>query len=84
MQAAFRGLQEGREPSRQNLDTPKRTGRGVRIGGSPVMVQVEDAFIRYARAHVGVTFLRKDTFAQVVPMETDPWVDDSEATFNGE
>lgn len=54
-----------------------------RIGGSPAMVQAVDAFIRYAKTHEGVTFMRKDAIAQVVLTEADPLVDDSEAAFNG-
>jgi peptidoglycan/xylan/chitin deacetylase (PgdA/CDA1 family) len=35
-----------------------------RISGSPQMVQVWDAFLRYAKSRPGVTFLRKDQIAR--------------------
>ncbi len=35
-----------------------------RISGSPQMVQVWEAFLRYAKSRPGVTFLRKDQIAR--------------------
>jgi hypothetical protein len=46
-----------------------------RIGGTPAVVKIADDFIKYAREHVGVAFMRKD----------DPKtpVDNSEEPYNG-
>lgn len=53
-----------------------------RIGGSPAMVQAVDQFIRYAKAHAAVQFMRKDEIAKVVLEEPHPLIDTTEALFN--
>lgn len=53
-----------------------------RIGGSPAMVQAVDQFIRYAKAHAAVQFMRKDEIAKVVLEEPHPLIDTSEAMTN--
>ncbi len=35
-----------------------------RISGTPQMVRVWDEFLRYAKSHPGVTFMRKDDIAR--------------------
>ena len=37
-----------------------------RISGSPAMVRVWDEFLRYAKSHPGVAFMRKDRIADYV------------------
>jgi hypothetical protein len=37
-----------------------------RISGSPAMVRVWDEFLRYAKSHAGVAFMRKDEIAKYV------------------
>ncbi|MGO4761810.1 polysaccharide deacetylase family protein [Cupriavidus sp. 2KB_3] len=41
-----------------------------RISGSPQMVRVWDAFLRYAKRHPGVAFMRKDDIARYVLQST--------------
>ncbi|WP_371866292.1 polysaccharide deacetylase family protein [Duganella radicis] len=42
-----------------------------RIGGSPQMVRVLDEFLRYAKSHPGVVFMRKDEIARFAAGSTD-------------
>ena len=37
-----------------------------RISGTPAMVRVWDEFLRYAKSHPGVAFMRKDGIAKYV------------------
>ena len=37
-----------------------------RISGTPAMVRVWDEFLRYAKSHPGVAFMRKDDIAKYV------------------
>ena len=37
-----------------------------RISGSPAMVRVWDEFLKYAKSHQGVAFMRKDAIAKYI------------------
>lgn len=53
-----------------------------RIGGTPAIVKVMDEFIRYAKEHKGVVFMRKDEIAKLVLNDPKTPVDDYEALYN--
>lgn len=53
-----------------------------RIGGSPAVVKVVDEFIRYAKKHNGVVFMRKDKIAKMVKDDPNTPVDNSEINYN--
>ena len=53
-----------------------------RIGGTPAVVSAVDRFIRYAKTHPRVAFMRKDQIADIVLNEKDPLIDNSEAKWN--
>lgn len=53
-----------------------------RIGGTPAMVKVMDEFLRYAKAHEGVVFMRKVDIAKLVVNDANTPVDNYEMKYN--
>lgn len=53
-----------------------------RIGGTPAMVEAVERFIRYAKSHPKVSFMRKDQIARIVLTEKNPLIDNTEAAYN--
>jgi peptidoglycan/xylan/chitin deacetylase (PgdA/CDA1 family) len=53
-----------------------------RIGGTPSIVKVIDEFIRYAKEHSGVVFMRKDAIAEMVKDDPDTPIDNAEEIYN--
>ena len=53
-----------------------------RIGGTPAVVNVLDQFIKYAREHQGVVFMRKDDIAKMIKDDPNTPIDNSELKFN--
>lgn len=53
-----------------------------RIGGTPAVVKVMDEFIRYAKEHKGVVFMRKVDIAKMVINDPNTPVDNYEAVYN--
>lgn len=53
-----------------------------RIGGTPAIAAAMDRFIRYAKKHPRVAFMRKDQIAQIVLNEPEPLIDNREAQWN--
>jgi peptidoglycan/xylan/chitin deacetylase (PgdA/CDA1 family) len=45
-------------------------------------VEVVERFIRYAKSHPKVSFMRKDQIAQIVLTEKNPLIDNTEAAYN--
>lgn len=53
-----------------------------RIGGSPAVVNALDQFIKYAKKHKGVVFMRKDDIAKMIKDDPNTPIDNSELEFN--
>ncbi|TMM30020.1 polysaccharide deacetylase [Polaribacter aestuariivivens] len=53
-----------------------------RIGGTPAVVNAVDQFIKYAKEHTGVVFMRKDEIANMVKDDPNTPEDNSELKFN--
>jgi peptidoglycan/xylan/chitin deacetylase (PgdA/CDA1 family) len=53
-----------------------------RIGGTPAVVKITDDFIRYAKQHEGVVFMRKDEIARLVKDDPHTPVDAAEEKYN--
>lgn len=53
-----------------------------RIGGTPSMVKVMDEFIRYAKEHQKVVFMRKDAIAEMVKDDPNTPIDNAEEIYN--
>lgn len=53
-----------------------------RIGGTPSIVNVVDQFIRYAKGHEDVVFMRKDEIANMVKDDPNTPIDNSEMKYN--
>jgi peptidoglycan/xylan/chitin deacetylase (PgdA/CDA1 family) len=53
-----------------------------RISGTPANTQALDEFIKYAKSHPGVAFMRKVDIAKHVLSEKNPLIDNTEAEYN--
>ncbi|CAN5893885.1 hypothetical protein BH11BAC7_BH11BAC7_11180 [soil metagenome] len=53
-----------------------------RIGGTPAVVKILDDFIKYAKEHDGVTFMRKDEIAKLIKDDSKTPIDNSEEKYN--
>lgn len=53
-----------------------------RIGGTPSIVHVIDEFIKYAKKHDGVVFMRKKDIANLIKDDPNTITDNSEETYN--
>ncbi|WP_430409306.1 polysaccharide deacetylase family protein [Kordia sp.] len=53
-----------------------------RIGGAPAVVNALDQFIKYAKEHQGVVFMRKDDIAKMIKDDPNTPIDNSELKFN--
>lgn len=53
-----------------------------RIGGTPAVVKIMDDFIKYAKEHSGVTFMRKDDIAKLIKEDPKTPIDNSEEQYN--
>ncbi|MCI0382359.1 MAG: polysaccharide deacetylase family protein [Chlamydiae bacterium] len=53
-----------------------------RIGGTPAIVQIIDQFIKYAKKHKKVAFMRKEEVARIILNEKDAFIDETESEYN--
>ncbi|WP_251861388.1 polysaccharide deacetylase family protein [Clostridium sp. Marseille-Q2269] len=53
-----------------------------RIGGTPAVISVIDEFIKYAKSHEGVVFMRKDEIANLIKDDPNTPTCDSEQEYN--
>lgn len=53
-----------------------------RIGGTPAVVNALDQFIKYAKEHQDVVFMRKDDIAKMIKDDPNTPIDNSELKFN--
>ncbi|MBU2951514.1 polysaccharide deacetylase family protein [Tamlana agarivorans] len=53
-----------------------------RIGGAPSVVHVVDEFIKYAKTHENVVFMRKDNIAKMIKDDPNTPIDNSELEYN--